>query len=164
MIKFTFKKFPFIKIIPKIVDYESIIVNEKQLSDEEKRQLKEAKEILSLHQIPLNKVRFVFDIKFTYDVTNNIVNPRYVKLIPKKKTKYDQSIDVDAPTDLMTILVGTYQTDYDDFKNVREIIRKSKKGVVIMLGDSGSGNLSGLEYNILMANLDAAIDFHNNII
>ena len=164
MIKFTFEKFPFIKIIPKIVDYESIIVNEKQLSDEEKRQLKEAKEILSLHQIPLNKVRFVFDIKFTYDVTNNIVNPRYVKLIPKKKTKYDQSIDVDAPTDLMTILVGTYQTDYDDFKNVREIIRKSKKGVVIMLGDSGSGNLSGLEYNILMANLDAAIDFHNNII
>ena len=163
MINFI-KKYPFIKIIPKIVDYESIIVNEKQLSDEEKRQLKEAKEILSLHQIPLNKVRFVFDIKFTYDVTNNIVNPRYVKLIPKKKTKYDQSIDVDAPTDLMTILVGTYQTDYDDFKNVREIIRKSKKGVVIMLGDSGSGNLSGLEYNILMANLDAAIDFHNNII
>ena len=163
MINFI-KKYPFIKIIPKIVDYESIIVNEKQLSDEEKRELKEAKEILSLHQIPLNKVRFVFDIKFTYDVTNNIVNPRYVKLIPKKKTKYDQSIDVDAPTDLMTILVGTYQTDYDDFKNVREIIRKSKKGVVIMLGDSGSGNLSGLEYNILMANLDAAIDFHNNII
>ena len=164
MIKFTFKKFPFIKIIPKIVDYESIIVNEKQLSDEEKKQLKEAKEILSLHQIPLNKVRFVFDVKFTYDVTNNIVNPRYVKLVPKKKTKYDQSIAIDAPTDLMTILVGTYQTDYDDFKNVREIIRKSKKGVVIMLGDSGSGNLSGLEYNILMANLDAAIDFHNNII
>ena len=125
MIKFTFKKFPFIKIIPKIVDYESIIVNEKQLSDEEKKQLKEAKEILSLHQIPLNKVRFVFDVKFTYDVTNNIVNPRYVKLVPKKKTKYDQSIAIDAPTDLMTILVGTYQTDYDDFKNVREIIRKS---------------------------------------
>ena len=163
MIKLT-EKFPFIKIVPKIVDYESVIMNEKVLSDEEKRQIKEAKEILSLHQIPLNKVRFVFDLKFTYDVTNNIVNPRYVKLIPKKKTKYDQSIDVDAPTDLMTILVGTYQTDYDDFKNVREIIKKSKKGVVIMLDDSGSGNLSGLDYNILMANLDAAINFHNNII
>jgi hypothetical protein len=163
MIKFI-GKYPFIEIISKIVDYESIIMNEKELSYEEKRQIKEAKEILSLHQIPLNKVRFVFDMKFTYDVTNNIVNPRYVKLIPKKKTKHDQSIDVDAPTDLMTILVGTYQTDYDDFKNVREIIRKSKKGVVIMLDDSGSGNLSGLGYNILMANLDAAINFHNNII
>ena len=163
MIKFI-KKYPFIKIIPKIVDYNSVIINEKVLSDEEKRQIKEAKEILSLHQIPLNKVRFIFDVKFTYDVTKDIVNPRYVKLIPKKKTKYDQSIDIDAPTNLMTILVGTYQTDYDDFKNVREIIRKSKKGVVIMLDNSGSGNLSGLNYNILMANLDAAINFHNNII
>ena len=163
MIKFI-RKYPFIKVIPKIVDYESVIVNEKVLSEEEKRQIKEAKEILSLHQIPLNKVRFVFDMKFTYDVTNNIVNPRYVKLIPKKKTKYDQSIDVDAPAELMTIIVGTYQTDYDDFKNVREIIRKSKKGVVIMLDDSGSGNLSGIEYNILMANLDVAVNFHNNII
>jgi hypothetical protein len=163
MIKLTFEKFPFIKIIPKIVDYVSVIVNEKQLSDEEKRQLKEAKEILSLHQIPLNKVRFVFDVKFTYDVTNNIVNPRYVKLVPKKKTKYDQSIAIDAPTDLMTILVGTYQTDYDDFKNVREIIRKSKKGVVITLNDLGTGKI-GLDYCILMANLDTAIDFHNNVI
>jgi hypothetical protein len=163
MIKFI-GKYPFIEIVPNIVDYKSVIVNEKQLSDEEKRQLKEAKEILSLHQIPLNKVRFVFDMKFTYDVTNNVVNPRYVKLIPKKKTKHDQSIDIDAPADLMTIIVGTYQTDYDDFKNVREIIRKSKKGVVIMLDDSGSGNLSGIEYNILMANLDVAINFHNNII
>jgi hypothetical protein len=164
MIKLT-EKFPFIKIvtIPKIVGYESVIVNEKQLSDEEKKQLKEAKEILSLHQIPLNKVRFTFDIKFTYDVTNNIVNPRYVKLIPKKKTKYNQSIDIDAPTELMTILVGTYQTDYDDFKNVREIIRKSKKGVVISLNDLGTGKI-GLDYSILMANLDAAINFHNNII
>ena len=161
MIKFI-RKYPFIKIIPKIVDYNSVIVNEKVLSDEEKRQIKEAKEILSLHQIPLNKVRFVFDVKFTYDITNNIVNPRYVKLIPKKKTKHDQSIDVDAPTDLMTILVGTYQTDYDDFKNVREIIRKSKKGVVITLDDSGSGNLSGLDYNILMTNLDSAIEFYKN--
>ena len=160
MIKLT-EKFPFIKIVPKIVDYDSVIVNEKRLSDEGKRQIKKAKEILSLHQIPLDKIRFIFDTKFTYDVIKNVVNPRYVKLIPKKKTKYDQSIDIDAPAELMTIHVGPYQTDYDDFKNVREIIRKSKRGVVIMLDDSGSGNLSGLEYNILMANLDSAIKFHN---
>lgn len=125
-----------------------------------KKQIKAAKKLLSLHQIPLNKIRFVFDHTFTYDVINDIVNPRYVKLIPKKKTKYDQSIDIDAPADLMTISVGLYQTDYDDFKTVKEIIRKSKKGVVIMLNHDD--HFSRLDSDILMANLDGAIEFHNS--
>lgn len=155
------KKYPFLKIIPKPVDYDSVIMNEKELSDEEKRQIKLAKELLSLHQIPLNKIRFIFDTKFTYDVIKDVVNPRYVKLIPKKKTKHNHTIDVDAPVELMTITVGTYQTDDDEFKNVREIIRKSKKGVVISLDDLGTGKI-GLDYCLLMANLDSAIEFHNS--
>jgi hypothetical protein len=160
MIKFI-KKYPFLKIVPKPVDYDSIIVNEKELSDEEKRQIKLAKELFSLHQIPLNKIRFIFDTKFTYDISKDVVNPKYVKLIPKKKTKHTHIIDVDAPAELMTITVGTYQTDYDDFKNVREIIRKSKKGVVVSLDDLGTGNI-GLDYSILMTNLDSAIEFYKN--
>jgi hypothetical protein len=160
MIKFI-KKYPFLNIVPKPVDYDSVIMNEKELSDEEKRQIKLAKELLSLHQIPLNKIRFIFDTKFTYDVIKDVVNPRYVKLIPKKKTKHNHTIDVDAPAELMTITVGTYQTDDDEFKNVREIIRKSKKGVVISLDDLGTGKI-GLDYCLLMANLDSAINFHNS--
>ena len=155
------KKYPFLKIVPKPVDYDSIIMNEKELSDEEKRQIKLAKELFSLHQIPLNKIRFIFDTKFTYDISKDVVNPKYVKLIPKKKTKHNHIIDVDAPAELMTITVGTYQTDYDEFKNVREIIKKSKKGVVVSLDDLGTGKI-GLDYCLLMANLDSAIEFHNS--
>ena len=59
----------------------------------------------------------------------------------------------------MTITVGTYQTDYDEFKNVREIIKKSKKGVVVSLDDLGTGKI-GLDYCILMTNLDSAIEFY----
>ena len=158
MIKFI-KKYPFLKIVLKLVDYDKVIVNEKELSDEEKRQIKLAKELFSLHQIPLNKIRFIFDTKFTYDVAKDIVNPKYVKLIPKKKTKHNHIIDVDAPAELMTITVGTYQTDYDEFKNVREIIKKSKKGVVVSLDDLGTGKI-GLDYCILMTNLDSAIEFY----
>ena len=153
------KKYPFLKIVPKPVDYDSIIMNEKELSDEEKRQIKLAKELFSLHQIPLNKIRFIFDTKFTYDISKDVVNPKYVKLIPKKKTKHNHIIDVDAPAELMTITVGTYQTDYDEFKNVREIIKKSKKGVVVSLDDLGTGKI-GLDYCILMTNLDSAIEFY----
>ena len=158
MIKFI-KKYPFLKIVPKPVDYDSIIMNEKELSDEEKRQIKLAKELFSLHQIPLNKIRFIFDTKFTYDISKDVVNPKYVKLIPKKKTKHNHIIDVDAPAELMTITVGTYQTDYDEFKNVREIIKKSKKGVVVSLDDLGTSKI-GLDYCILMTNLDSAIEFY----
>ena len=158
------RKFPFFKIVEVQTppNFDTVIVNGEELTKTEKKQIKEAKDLLSFYQIPLNKVRFVFDKTFTYDVDKDIVNPKYVKLIPRKKRKNNNIIDINVPAELMTIHVGLYQTDYDDFENVKEIIKKSKKGVVIMLKDYGVNDL-GLDYNVLMANLDKAIEFHKNI-
>ncbi|MFA5207567.1 MAG: hypothetical protein WC428_02805 [Candidatus Paceibacterota bacterium] len=158
------RKFPFFKIVEVQTppNFDTVIVNSEELTEIEKQQIKAAKELLSLHQIPLNKVRFIFDFKFTYDVDKNIVNPKYTILVPRKKKKNNHPIEINVPENLMTIAVGVYQTDYDDFENVKNIIKNSKKGVVIKLNHVD--HFSKLDSDVLMANLDGAIEFHKNSI
>ena len=139
-------------------NFDTLIVNAEELTPEQKIKIKEAKDLLNFHGIPLNKVRFAFDRTFTYDVDANVVNPKYTVLRPRKR-KY-HVIEIGKPENLMSISMGLYQTDDDNFVNVKKIIKKSKRGVVIML------DLSSIDfhfnYSFLMANLDNAVDFHKN--
>lgn len=154
------RKFPFFKIVEVQTppNFDTVIVNGEELTEVEKKQIKAAKDLFTRNEIPINKVRFMFDFKFTYDVDKNTVNPKYTMLVPRKKKKGNHILEINVPENLMTIEVGVYQTDYDDFENVRNIIKNSKKGVVIKLNHNEQ--FSGLEHDILMANLDGAIDFH----
>jgi len=156
------RKFPFFKHVEVQTppNFDTVIVNGEELTELEKKQIKAAKDLFILQQIPLNKVRFVFDFKFTYDIDKDIVNPKYTVLVPRKKKKNNHPIEIGVPENLMTISVGVYQTDYDDFNNVRSIIKNTKKGVVVKL--SHIEHFSGLEHDMLMANLDKAIEFQKN--
>jgi hypothetical protein len=156
------RKFPFFKVVEVQTppNFDTVIVNGEDLTEIEKKQIKAAKELFALQQIPINKVRFIFDFKFTYDIDKDIVNPKYTVLVPRKKKKDNHPIEIGVPENLMTIEIGVYQTDYDDFNNVRSIIKNAKKGVVIKLNHSD--HFSGMEHDILMANLDAAIEFQKN--
>lgn len=156
------RKFPFFKIVEVQTppNFDTIIVNGEELTEVEKKQIKTAKDLFTRNEIPINKVRFVFDFKFTYDVDKDIVNPKYTVLVPRKKKKDNHPIEIGVPENLMTIEMGVYQTDYDDYNNVRSIIKNTKKGVVIKLNHIDQ--FSGLDHDILMANLDGAIEFHKN--
>jgi len=158
-------KYPFIKIckLPlKPEDYITIVMNGDKLTAEQKAQIRIARELLLYHRIPLNKIRFVFSRTFTYDVDTDVVNPEYIVKQPKRKHKNVYPIEIGKPENLMSISVGYYQTDDDDFENVRAIIKKTKKGVVITLDVSKTHD--NFEYAVLMANLDSAIEFHKNIL
>jgi hypothetical protein len=156
------RKFPFFKIVEVQTppNFDTVIVNGEELTEVEKKQIKNAKDLFTRNEIPINKVRFVFDFTFTYDVDKDIVNPKYTVLVPRKKKKGNHSLEIGVPENLMTIEVGVYQTDYDDYNNIRSIIKSTKKGVVIKLNHIDQ--FSGLDHDILMANLDGAIEFHKN--
>jgi hypothetical protein len=153
-------RYPFIKIyrVQTPPNFDTVFVNNDELSLEQKGTIRLAKELLTLHRLPLNKIRFVFNKTFTYDVDTNTVNPKYVMLQPRKKRNHP--IEIGKPENLMSISVGLYQIDHDNYATVREIIKKSKRGVVIML--PSQKDLSGLDYSFLMANLDNAVEFHKN--
>ena len=156
------RKFPFFKHVEVQTppNFDTIIVNGEELTEIEKKQIKAARDLFTRNEIPLNKVRFIFDFTFTYDVDKDIVNPKYTVLVPRKKKKDNHPIEIGVPENLMTIEVGVYQSDYDEFKNVRNIIKNTKKGVVIKLNHIDQ--FSGLDHDVLMANLDKAIEFHKN--
>jgi hypothetical protein len=157
MLEFT-SKFPYItyRRILKPEDFITITMNSEELSLEQKNEIKAAKELLTFQGIPLNKVRFVFERTFTYDVDADIVNPKYTVLQPKKKFKKAHPVEIGKPVNFMTISVGLYQTDHDNYESVKKIIKGSKRGVVINLG------FASLDYTFLMANLDNAVDFYKN--
>lgn len=158
MLKFS-SKYPFVRIVrvPKPEDFDTFIKNNAELSLQEKILVKGARDLLFSNNIPLNKVRFVFDRNFEYDVDTDTVNPKYTILKPKKAWRNVHTIEIDKPENLMTISLGLYQTDHDDFDNVRKIIKRSKRGVVIKL--DRVDKYDGLNYSFLMANLDNAVKF-----
>jgi hypothetical protein len=155
-------KFPFFKIVEVQTppNFDTVIINGEELTEVEKKQIKNAKDLFTRNEIPINKVRFVFDHTFTYDVDKDVVNPKYTVLVPRKKKKGNHTLEIGVPENLMTIEMGVYQTDYDDYNNVRSIIKSTKKGVVIKLNHIDQ--FSGVDHDILMANLDGAIEFHKN--
>ena len=145
-------KFPFIenRVVFKPEDYTTIIVNGDPLTDDQKETIKVAKNILTQLRIPLNKIRFVFDKTFEYDVDTDKVNPQYKLLQPKIKSKRIHPIEIGKPENIMKIHLGLYDVDY-----IKDIVKNSKKGVVIMLREGFYE--AGISHSVLMANLDGAI-------
>jgi len=136
-------KFPFLKFKKRDTPYEYVRVptNSTILTEREKVLIRKNKELLSLNQIPLNKIRFVFKSTFTYDVDNNIINPHYETFLPLRKDGsgvVDSNapiIEINKPKNLLKINVDTYKTD-DSYALIKQMVKKSKKGVVIFLADN----------------------------
>ncbi len=154
MLRFT-SKFPFIRQYKPITvkdDYhEPICVNPKPVfSDEEKILLMLCKDKLTENNIPLTKIYFVGEKSFTYDVDNHVINPTFTTIIPKDKKH--PTIEIGKPENVMTIFLGEYRTS-DTYSEIKELLRTSKKGVVLML--------SGEYDNVIWAvNLDVAIEYY----
>jgi len=131
------------------VKYDTFYQNANLMSKEQKEQLKLSKRILTDNGIPINKVRFVFEQSFVYDIDKGTINPTYKQLVPNNKKH--PTIEIGAPLNAITIFLGENRT-YNNYALLKEKLRKSKRGVAILVDD---------DYDEVMwlASLDDAYDF-----
>jgi hypothetical protein len=136
-------KFPFLKFKKRDTPYEYVLIftqNLTILNEKEKVLIRKNKELLSLNQIPLNKIRFIFKPTFTYDVDHNIINPHYETFMPLRKDGsgfFDDNapvIEINKPKNLLKLAVDTYRTN-DSYAIIKQMVKKSKRGVVIFIAD-----------------------------
>ncbi|MFA5366344.1 MAG: hypothetical protein WC333_00275 [Dehalococcoidia bacterium] len=131
--------------------YKKVVLNGSFMTKAQKELLKNCKKRLSDNNIPLNKIRFVLEPQFIYDIDNNTINPTYTQLIPKKR-KYP-IVEIGKPKNSMTVFLGQYQT-VNNFNVIRNFTKGTKKGLVVLASEE--------DYNavVWLANLDDAIVYY----
>ena len=155
MLKFI-SKFPFFKIEKS--GYIKVTVNNKKLTDHQKEMIKFITGILSINQIPINKIRFVFTPTFLYDIDNNSINPIFQIMIPNYPLrKHKPIIEIDKPVNSTTIKFVDY-INIDDHQIIKPIVKASKKGVVMYINESNFDGIVGA------CNLDVCIAHHNQFL
>jgi hypothetical protein len=150
-------KFPFIKFQKKFKseNYKIITLNNNKLTNNQITLIKSCKNILLENQIQLNKIKFVCEQSFMYDIDNNVINPKYQRMIPIK-IKRKPIIDISKPQNIMTIFLGENRTD-NNFELLKKLTKNTKKGIVML------ANNSDLNDVMWLANLDNAIDYYYRV-
>lgn len=113
----------------------------------------ECKQLLSENQIPLHKIRFVYEKSFIYDVDNNKINPEFKTIIPVKKKH--PVIEIGKPENTMEVFLGEYRT-INNYETLKELTRKTKKGIAFLVHKD-------IEEVMWLANLDDAINHYNQM-
>jgi hypothetical protein len=131
--------------------YKTEVLNGRPMSKAQKELLKTCRKILSDNNIPLNKIRFVLELHFIYDVDNNIINPTYTRLIPKNKKQ--PIVEIDKPKNSMSVFLGQYET-VNNFNVVRNFAKNTKKGIVMLACEKDYGIV------VWLADLDDAIKYY----
>lgn len=134
--------------------YETFLLNGNLMSKEQKEMLRISKKILNDNNVPLNKIKFVLEPSFMYDIDNDRINPTYRQLVSKnKKTPI---IEINKPENSMMVFLGEYRTS-DNYDMLKKLVKQTKKGITI---------LAGTDYDdvIYLANLDDAIAHYNEVI
>lgn len=172
-IKLHGKLYGLIKIKNKPVYQKQTVGGHKQ-GLKEKKLIKENQNFLREHGVPINKVRFVFQPCFEYDVDKNIINPVYQVMLPTDKNtglfiNDEPLIEIGKPLNVMAISVGSYKMD-DNYEYLKSILKNSKRGIVIMIADEtwtniGTGEPEPYKFSvddevIRFANLDAAVEYY----
>lgn len=131
-LEFT-SKFPFIRKI-KII-YKKCDVGGNDMLKYYESEIKINIKVLLDNRVPINKVRFVILPTFTYDVDNNVINPKYVVMHPTDQytgivSKNHSIIEIGKPENLITISVRTLSA-INNYTLLKEILKKSKRGIVV---------------------------------
>lgn len=114
---------------------------------------KQCKDILTENQIPLRKIRFVYEKSFIYDVDNNKINPEYKKIIPVKRKH--PIIEIDKPKNSMEVFLGEYRTE-DNYAMLKQLTRNTKKGIAFLVH-------ADIENVMWLTNLDDAVNHYWNM-
>jgi hypothetical protein len=135
------------------VKFDTFYLNASLLSNEQVELVKACRKHLIENKIPINKIKLVFEMSFTYDVDKSVINPTYKQLIPDNK-KYPV-IEVEKPLNTMTVVLGENRT-YNNYELLKQLTKKSKRGIALLVND---------DYDEVMwlANLDEAVDYYNTM-
>jgi len=157
---FPFFKFNKIKLRDEKIIYEKHFIGDKQITKSQRETISRNRKLLLDNRIQINKIRFVFESTFIYDIDNNTINPKYKVLIPIDMNtglfkKDEPIIEIGKPDKLILINVHGFNTN-DNFILLNQHLKNSKRGIVIQISD---------EYNyrvdddiIRMINLDFAVE------
>lgn len=155
-------------------EYQRVKRGSTKLSNELRILVARNQELLLLNQIPLAKIRFVFQPNFTYDVDKNVINPPYEMFLPLRKDGsglFDKDapvIELGKPKNLMMVGVNNYKVD-DNYAFIKHILQGTKRGIAIFLVDEMVDDLFGhgeekIHYyssvdaeNLRLINLDEAV-------
>jgi len=150
-------KFPFFKFEKS--GYEKIVMNDHELTDHQKEQIKFIKGILSVNQIPTNKIRFVFTPSFLYDIDNNKINPVFTIMMPEKLggRRKKPILEIGKPANSIKIKFSDY-VDIDDYEVIKPVVKASKKGVVMYIDEHNFEGVVGA------VNLDISIAHYNQFL
>jgi hypothetical protein len=153
MIRFT-RKFPFISFHKPLTadDYHemSIVTGHTNVVPNNESVIKISKDQLIDNRIPLGKIRFVSEASFIYDVDNDVINPTYKVMLPKKERH--PIIEIGKPQNTMTVFLGENRNG-DNYGHLKKMLKKSKRGVALLVG---------FDYEEVMwiANLDDAVNYY----
>jgi hypothetical protein len=157
MIKFT-RKFPFIRFYKPLTaeDYHdiSIVTGHTNVVPDNQTMIKLSKDQLIENRISLTKIRFVSEASFIYDVDNDIINPTYKVMLPKK-VKHP-IIEIGKPQNTMTVFLGENRTG-NNYALLKEKLRKSKRGVALLISFN-------YEEVMWIASLDDAVTYYKETI
>jgi hypothetical protein len=157
MIRLT-RKFPFIHIFKPLTaeDYHdiSIVTGHTNVVPDNQAMIKISKDQLIENRIPLTKIRFVNEASFIYDVDDDVINPTYKVMLPKKEK--NPIIEIGKPQNTMTVFLGENRTG-NNYALLKAKLRKSKRGVALLIG---------FNYDEVMwiANLDDAVAYYKESI
>lgn len=154
-LEFT-SKFPYLRKI--VVRYQNFELGDSDEFDYYQSFVKEYRKILLENQVPINKVRFVFKPTFTYDVDNNVVNPKYNIMLPIDQNTGIMSsnhpiIEIGKPEHLITVSVKTYKY-LDNFALLKERLKKNSRGIVIYQIDYDAVRFADLDEEVLNYNIE----------
>lgn len=145
-------------------------------NDEIMRELvRKNKALLLNNQVPINKIRFVFQPTFTYDVDKDVVNPKYQVMLPVDEkglfVKDAVVVEIGKPENIIRVNVRSYRTD-NNYEYLKAILKYCKKGVAIYIGTDNqvnyfTGEPDHVKFSvdcevIRFANLDEEILTHKN--
>ena len=119
------------------------------------------------NNVPLNKIRFVFQPTFNYDVDKDIINPKFDVLFPINGNnglfcKDKPEITINKPKNLITIAVDSYRFD-DNYKFIKDCLKSTKRGIVIYISDYPNNEFCVDDDVIRMSIIDMEINNHKTI-
>lgn len=135
-------KFPFIDFIKG--SYQTIVMNDNYLTSKQRELIKFINGILSVDNISINKIRYVFTSSFLYDIDNNKINPVYQVMKPinfGRKKKPD--IEIGKPENSITITFEEF-VNIDDFEIIKMFMNLNKKGVVMYINENDFHRFVGI--------------------
>lgn len=136
--KFPYIRFKKTSIFEGKTIYEKRSVgNDGELLDWQKELITKNRNLLLDNQVPINKIRFVFQPSFEYDVDKNVINPIYDVMIPidgetGKVKKEHPEISIGRPHNLICVPLFTHKVE-NNYDFIKHMVKNTKRGIVIFI-------------------------------